>query len=110
MEESIRLSPEQAQEFIKSLEFKKLPKWKRFIFAIKHASPERILYNKFWGMVGVCIGMFCAIVYLIILKVYWMMFFMPFILFVQLFSLLETYQHLKQIQQLNAQLEAIKGG
>jgi len=47
--------------------------------------------------------------YLIIIKVYWLLFFMPFIFFIQLMTLIEIYQQLKQIQQLNAQLKAMKG-
>jgi len=98
------------QEYMKSEEFKKLPALKRLAYAVKNMSPERILYNKFWGQFGACVGLLAAIVWLIFLKTYWLLCFMPFIWFVQLLGLLETWQQLKQVKAMQEQLKALKEG
>ncbi|GAH40712.1 unnamed protein product [marine sediment metagenome] len=105
---------DQASEFMQSQDFKKLSKLKRFVFAVKNISPERLIYNKLCGNIGTCVGMTAAIVYLIFLKVYWMLFFLPFILLVQVMSTIETSQQLQRIKQMKEELEKLermgKGG
>ena len=82
-------------------------KYQRWLEAVRSPHPRTMLINKLSAQVGVVIGMFAALVTLVITKVWWLLYFMPFIWFIQVLELINTRKQLQQFDKAQAQLKEL---
>ncbi len=88
-------------------ETKDLNKFGRWKKAIKEMSPYRMASNQYYGQLGNVFFMFCGICFLFYLSVIrgninlvWFLFFMPFVLFLQILNLIAFWQRLNEFKKI----------